>query len=109
MISKNKITKIKNKLVAAMLFATLFCFALGAGISAVHAVSHHSSISHQAKDFHHCTICSFSNSQNQILAASDLVFVAAAFYFLFTLRFFNRVKLSYLTSSKHSRAPPFSS
>jgi hypothetical protein len=103
MLTKKKITKIKNKFLAALVFASLFCFVVNAGISSVHAVSH--DINH-AKDLHHCTICSVSNLQSQFLTFANPNFVAAIFFLIFALRNFNRVKLSYLLSSYNSQAPP---
>jgi hypothetical protein len=103
MFAEKKITKIKNKFLAALMLATLFCFAIGAGISVAHAVSH--DVNH-VKDFRHCAVCSFSNSQNKILVTTDVTFFAATFFLVFALRNFNRVKLSYLLTSYYSQAPP---
>lgn len=58
------------------------------------------------KKFSHCLLCSFSNSQNQITPLANLIFCVAAFYLAFASRKFDRVKLSYLLSSKAPRAPP---
>ncbi len=58
------------------------------------------------KKSENCFLCSFSNSQNQIALAPNFIFCAAAFYLAFALRSFDRVKLSYLLSSKAPRAPP---
>jgi hypothetical protein len=103
MFAEKKITKIKNKFFTALMLLALFCFAFGAVISVAHAVSHDV---HQVKDFHNCALCSFSNSQNKILIAPEISLLVAAFFLVFALRNFNRVKLSYLLSSNQSRAPP---
>jgi hypothetical protein len=53
-----------------------------------------------------CFLCAVSNFQNQTFLAPNLAFSTAIFYLIFALRYFDRVKLSYLFSSKSSRAPP---
>ncbi len=54
----------------------------------------------------HCLFCSVSNFQNQISLAPNVALAMIFFYFIFSLRNFDRVKLSYLLSVKSSRAPP---
>jgi len=129
---KNKITKITNKFTAFAKIALLFCFVASASISLLHSFSHQVNTSVEGsvvkvsthkenffqklifshngkpltKNFHDCFLCSFSNSQNQALISADLFFFTAAFFLVFALRFFDRVKLSYLLSSSYSRAPP---
>lgn len=58
------------------------------------------------KKSQHCLICAASNFQNHISLAPNLLLSALCFYLIFALRKFDRVKLSYLLSSKSPRAPP---
>jgi hypothetical protein len=53
-----------------------------------------------------CVLCSFHISQSQILALQNLTFDNALFCLFFAIRKFSRVKLSYLLTSRFSRAPP---
>lgn len=53
-----------------------------------------------------CALCSVSNFHKQILFNVSLIFLGTIFYLTFFTRIFSRVKLSYILSSKASRAPP---
>ncbi len=67
--------------------------------------SHDKNKSH--KNFDDCVLCSFSNLQNQIFLTDNIFFFSSFFILIFALRFYNFSKLSYLLTSKLSRAPPF--
>ena len=58
------------------------------------------------KKSEHCSICSVFKAQNQTLTSAYLAFLVAFLYFVFAIRRFDRVKLSYLLSSQAPRAPP---
>ena len=58
-------------------------------------------------DLSNCSLCFFSSVNNNAIFSAAIIVVAATFHLFFTGRKFNRVKLSYLSSSRHSRAPPF--
>jgi hypothetical protein len=91
----------------------LVLFIAGQGISLAHSFSHYEfSTKEQPLKKHHsesCALCFSANFQNQIFANTALTFCLAIFYLTFFTRFFDRVKLSYILSSKSSRAPPFNS
>ena len=100
----------RNILMAAMLvmlaFAQVFAVA--------HNFSHHSFAQIEiAKDQPlkqhndaNCNWCFLGNLGGQTVINAGFVFVAAFFFLAFYARFFDRIKASYLLSSKSSRAPP---
>jgi hypothetical protein len=101
--------KIQSKFIKLCAFFFLAIFIAGGSISLAHSFSHQSDALSQEKTSHKahdCYLCSFSAFQNQISLTPNLAFYAAFFFVVFALRKFNRVKLSYLLSSKAPRAPP---
>jgi hypothetical protein len=101
--------KIQSKFTKLCAFFFLSIFVAGGSISLAHSFSHQSDVVSQEKTSHKthdCYSCSFSTFQNQISLTPNLAFYAAFFFVVFALRKFNRVKLSYLLTSKTSRAPP---
>ncbi len=117
--------KIKNQSNFYKFFAValLVLFIASRGLSMLHAFSHQENgvsfktdnffakliFAHQKTADHkieHCSICSLFNAQNQLLNTAALVFYTAFLSFVFALRQFDRVKLSYLFSLQAPRAPP---
>lgn len=101
--------KIQSKFTKLFAFFFLAIFVAGGSISLAHSFAHQNEIASHEKTSsktHDCYLCSFSAFQNQISLTPNLAFYAAFFYVAFALRKFNRVKLSYLLSSKAARAPP---
>jgi len=83
-------------------------------VSKTFVVAHNSehSLQHLASDnigYEDCEICSFANSQSQLVMTPNFMVVLTSFILLILVRKFDSVKLSYLLSSKSSRAPPFNS
>ncbi|NBV06917.1 MAG: hypothetical protein EBS06_06765 [Proteobacteria bacterium] len=128
----NKI-KIKSNFTKFLVALTLTLFVLSRGVFVLHEFSHHQLESAKAlssnslqlqsqqnffeklifnhensgnKKSENCFLCSFANFQNQTLATPNFAFAILAFCLVFLARKFNRLKLSYLLSSKASRAPP---
>ncbi len=115
--------KIQSKFVKFVTAFLLMLFVLSKTVVLVHAYSHQENFapatqksflekiffSHEkssSKKAENCFLCAFSNFQNQISLAPNLIFSAAILYLAFALRKFDRIKLSYLLSSKAPRAPP---
>jgi len=117
--------KLKDKSNFTKFLAVLFLvlFVTSRGFSMLHAFSHQENgvnfksenffskliFSHEKsteKNSDHCLICSSASLQSQTLSSSSLIFFAAFIYFVFALRKFDRIKLSYLLSSQAARAPP---
>ncbi len=117
--------KIKNQSNFYKFFAIvlLVFFVASRGLSMLHAFSHQEKgmgfksdnfltkllFAHEKsaeKQSEHCAICSVLNVQNQIVATSPVLFLACFLFFVFALRRFDRVKISYLLSSIAPRAPP---
>lgn len=93
----------KNTSYKLLIAALLALFLLGKGSSLLHSYSHDQDHSHKIAV---CSICSFANFSASAAATPDLKFVITAFLLLIFLREFDRVKLSYLLSSRCCRAPP---
>lgn len=108
---KVKIAHSHKNILLALMLAAFVCTQLFA-IS--HNFSHHLNFKtefskEQPQKKHkdiNCSWCFVSNLHNQILLSAAFVFVASYFSFAFFSRKFDRVKASYLLSSKASRAPP---
>ena len=66
-------------------------------------VKNHKSSKH---DISGCVICFSSITQNNNIVTAAIIFTIAVFYLFLIWRKFARVKLSYLSSSFLSRAPP---
>jgi hypothetical protein len=115
--------KIQSNFTKFFVAVLLVLFVTSRAVSMLHAFSHQEKeavfagdsvfakliFSHEKssdKKSEHCSICSAFNSHNQSLISSSLVFFAAFLLFVFALRKFDRVKLSYLLSSQAPRAPP---
>ncbi len=115
--------KIQSKFAKFVTAFLLMLFVLSKTVALVHAYCHQENsapaieksflekifFSHEKssnKKAENCFLCAFSNFQNQISLAPSLIFSAAIFYLAFALRKFDRIKLSYLLSSKAPRAPP---
>ena len=88
------------KFLIALLLAI---FLIGRGVALQHSFSHDQDHSHKTE---HCSVCSFSNFSSGGTEPQSLIFVVTAFLLLISSREFSRVKLSYLLSSRCSRAPP---
>ncbi len=63
-------------------------------------------ISENSSNHEQCEICDGLNLQNQTLTTANFIVVLGSFILLILIRKFDSVKLSYLLSSKSSRAPP---
>ena len=115
--------KIQSNFTKFFIAVLLVLFVTSRAVSMLHAFSHQEKETNFAagsifaklifahektaeKKSDHCSICSVFNAQNQILSAASLSFCSAFFLFVFALRKFDRVKLSYLLSSHAPRAPP---
>ncbi len=123
--------KIQSKFTKHLAALTLILFALSRGVFALHDFSHHefsnSKISSpdevqisqnffeklifghensENKKSENCFLCAFASFQNQTLTAPNFAFAILAFGLVFLVHQFDRVKLSYLLSSKAPRAPP---
>ncbi len=98
----------KTKIKFLVLFL-LAIFVIGKSLVLFHSFSHQNPLA-QNHDLEHkkddCVLCSFASFQNQISFADFYCFAASGFMLIFALRFFNQNKLSFLLSSKSSRAPP---
>ncbi len=109
--------KIKHNYQNILTAAILILLVATQIFAVAHKFSHHSAANieitqdqptKQHND-HACVWCFSSNLQNQILLTASFIFLAAYFYLTFFTRNFNRVKASYLLSSKSPRAPPLNS
>jgi len=118
--------KIQSNFTKSLVALLLILFVISRGFFALHAFSHQENSSAKVENaeqnffakiiFSHekssdkksenCYLCVSANFQNQILLLPSLIFSAVAFYLAFALRNFDRVKLSYLLTSKAPRAPP---
>lgn len=122
----------QSKLSKFFIILSLTLLVLGSSLATLHSFSHHEVASSKTtslkkvaslhksffekiifahekssgKKSEHCFLCAASNFQNQIFLTPNLIFTTAIFYLVFALRYFDRIKLSYLLSSKAPRAPP---
>jgi hypothetical protein len=121
----------QSKLFKFFIILSLALLVLGSSLATLHSFSHHEVASSKTtslkvtslhksffekiifahekssgKKSEHCFLCAALNFQNQIFLTPNLIFTTAIFYLVFALRYFDRIKLSYLLSSKAPRAPP---
>jgi hypothetical protein len=90
-----------------LIILLLTFFVVGKTISVAHSFEHGLKHSFSGDlNNENCEICNFANAQSQLSITPNFKVILESFLLLILARKFDSIKLSYLLTSRSSRAPP---